>query len=62
MGAALGAVFLIAAGELLRPLGALSTFVVSAVALLVILFVPGLGWPTADEAASARACLTSNMV
>ena len=34
------AVFLIAAGELLRPLGALSTFVVSAVALLVILFVP----------------------
>jgi branched-chain amino acid transport system permease protein len=40
MGAALGAVFLIAAGELLRPLGALSTFVVSAVALLVILFVP----------------------
>ena len=40
VGAALGAVFLIAAGELLRPLGALSTFVVSAVALLVILFVP----------------------
>jgi branched-chain amino acid transport system permease protein len=33
-------VFLIAAGELLRPLGGLSTFVVSAVALLVILFVP----------------------
>lgn len=40
VGAALGAVFLIAAGELLRPLGGLSTFVVSAVALLVILFVP----------------------
>ena len=40
VGGALGAVFLIAAGELLRPLGALSTFVVSAVALLVILFVP----------------------
>ncbi len=35
VGAALGAVFLIAAGELLRPLGPLSTFVVSAVALLV---------------------------
>lgn len=40
VGAALGAVFLIAAGEVLRPLGGLSTFVVSAVALLVILFVP----------------------
>ncbi|MDP4027091.1 branched-chain amino acid ABC transporter permease [Methylobacterium sp. NEAU 140] len=40
VGGALGAVFLIAAGELLRPLGALSTFVVSAVALVVILFVP----------------------
>lgn len=40
VGAALGAVFLVAAGELLRPLGPLSTFVVSAVALLVILFVP----------------------
>lgn len=39
-GAALGAVFLIAAGEVLRPLGALSTFVVSGMALLVILFAP----------------------
>ena len=39
-GGALGAVFLIAAGEVLRPLGALSTFVVSGAALLVILFVP----------------------
>ena len=40
LGAAVGAVVLIVAGELLRPLGQLSTFVVSAVALLVILFVP----------------------
>jgi branched-chain amino acid transport system permease protein len=40
LGAALGAVVLIVAGEVLRPLGQLSTFVVSAVALLVILFVP----------------------
>jgi branched-chain amino acid transport system permease protein len=41
LGAAIGAVFLIAAGELLRPLGQLSTFVVSAFALAVILFFPG---------------------
>ncbi|MGY2048593.1 branched-chain amino acid ABC transporter permease [Methylobacterium sp. JK268] len=40
LGGVLGAVFLIAAGELLRPLGSLSTFVVSAAALAVILFVP----------------------
>jgi branched-chain amino acid transport system permease protein len=40
LGAAVGAVFLIAAGEVLRPLGELSTFVVSAVALAVILFFP----------------------
>ncbi|MEH3144567.1 MAG: branched-chain amino acid ABC transporter permease [Methylobacterium frigidaeris] len=40
VGGVLGAVFLIAAGEVLRPLGALSTFVVSAMALAVILFVP----------------------
>ncbi len=40
IGAAIGAVFLVAAGELLRPLGQLSTFVVSAVALAVILFFP----------------------
>jgi branched-chain amino acid transport system permease protein len=38
VGAAVGAIFLILAGELLRPLGELSTFVVSAVALVVILF------------------------
>jgi branched-chain amino acid transport system permease protein len=38
VGAAIGAIFLILAGELLRPLGQLSTFVVSAVALIVILF------------------------
>src|SRR3954469_6150489 len=41
IGAAVGAVFLIAAGEVLRPLGQLSTFVVSAFALVVILFFPG---------------------
>jgi len=38
VGAAIGAIFLILAGEALRPLGQLSTFVVSGVALLVILF------------------------
>jgi branched-chain amino acid transport system permease protein len=36
----LGAVFLILATEFLRPLGQLNTFVVSAVALAVILFFP----------------------
>ncbi len=41
LGAAIGAVFLIVAGEILRPLGQLSTFVVSGVALAVILFFPG---------------------
>jgi branched-chain amino acid transport system permease protein len=40
LGAALGAVFLIAMGELLRPIGEASTFVVSAIALAAILFVP----------------------
>ena len=40
LGAALGAVFLIGAGEILRPLGQLSTLIVSAVALVTILFVP----------------------
>jgi len=40
IGAAVGAVFLILAGEALRPLGQLSTFVVSGVALVVILFFP----------------------
>ena len=41
LGATIGAAFLIIAGELLRPLGQLSTFVVSAVALAAILFFPG---------------------
>jgi branched-chain amino acid transport system permease protein len=41
IGAAVGAVFLIAAGEVLRPLGQLATFIVAAVALVVILFFPG---------------------
>jgi branched-chain amino acid transport system permease protein len=40
LGAAVGAIFLIVAGEILRPLGQLSTFVVSAIALAVILFFP----------------------
>ena len=40
LGAAIGAVFLIVAGEALRPLGQLATFIVSAVALAVILFFP----------------------
>jgi branched-chain amino acid transport system permease protein len=40
LGAVLGAVFLIAAGEALRPLGDLSTFIVSAMALVVVLFFP----------------------
>ena len=41
LGAAIGAAFLIAAGEALRPLGDLATFIVSAVALAVILAFPG---------------------
>ena len=41
IGAAIGSIFLIVAGEILRPLGELSTFVVSSFALVVILFLPG---------------------
>src|SRR6201992_3657852 len=41
LGAALGAIFLIVANEFLRPTGELATFIVSAVALLVVLFFPG---------------------
>ncbi len=46
LGAAIGAVFLIAMGELLRPIGQLATFVVSAMALAAILFYPDglMGW------------------
>src|ERR1700689_3547612 len=40
LGAALGAIFLIVAGEFLRPTGELATFIVSTVALFVILFFP----------------------
>ena len=40
LGAVLGAVFLVALGEALRPLGDLATFIVSAVALFVVLFFP----------------------
>jgi branched-chain amino acid transport system permease protein len=40
IGAALGAIFLIGMGELLRPAGQLAAPIVSAVALLVVLFFP----------------------
>jgi branched-chain amino acid transport system permease protein len=40
IGSVLGAAFLIGAGEILRPIGQLSGFVVAALALLVILFIP----------------------
>jgi len=47
LGGAVGAIFLICASEFLRPLGQMNTFVVSAVALAVILFFPdGLLGPT----------------
>jgi len=41
LGAAIGAVFLIAMGEALRPLGDLATFIVSGMALFVVLAFPG---------------------
>src|SRR5271170_64495 len=41
LGAVLGAVFLIAMGEALRPLGDLATFIVSGIALGVVLVFPG---------------------
>ncbi|HEY4920878.1 MAG TPA: branched-chain amino acid ABC transporter permease [Xanthobacteraceae bacterium] len=41
LGAVLGAVFLIAASEALRPLGDLSNFIVFAIALVVVLIFPG---------------------
>lgn len=40
IGAILGAIFLIAMTEALRPTGQLATFIVSTIALIVILFVP----------------------
>jgi branched-chain amino acid transport system permease protein len=40
LGAVLGSIFLIVAGEFLRPLGQINTFIVAAVALAVILFFP----------------------
>ncbi len=54
LGAALGAIFLIVAGEFLRPTGELATFIVSAVALLVVLFFPSgfLGAALSREARS----------
>ena len=56
LGAALGAIFLIVAGEFLRPTGELATFIVSAVALLVVLFFPGgfLGAALSREPREAR--------
>ena len=46
VGAILGSIFLILFDELLRPLGQLNTFVVSGIALAVIIFFPDgvLGW------------------
>ena len=41
LGAVLGAIFLIAMSEVLRPLGDLSNFVVFAMALVVVLLFPG---------------------
>jgi branched-chain amino acid transport system permease protein len=41
IGGVLGAVFLIGANEALRPVGDLATFVVSAIALVVVLVFPG---------------------
>ena len=41
LGAALGSVLLIIGNELLRPIGQLATFCVSATALIMILFFPG---------------------
>lgn len=40
VGAVLGAIFLIVAGEYLRPIGELSNFVVALLALLVLMFFP----------------------
>ncbi len=40
LGAAIGAVFLIGMGEVLRPLGELATLIVSVLALAVVLFFP----------------------
>jgi branched-chain amino acid transport system permease protein len=40
LGAVLGAVFLIGMGEILRPIGELATFIVSAIALVVVLLFP----------------------
>jgi branched-chain amino acid transport system permease protein len=40
VGAAVGAVFLIGMGEVLRPLGELATLIVSLIALVVVLFFP----------------------
>jgi branched-chain amino acid transport system permease protein len=40
IGAAIGAIFLIVVGEALRPLGDLATFIVSAMALAVVLLFP----------------------
>ncbi|MGH8111054.1 MAG: branched-chain amino acid ABC transporter permease [Rhodanobacteraceae bacterium] len=41
IGSILGAIFLVGATEILRPVGQLSTTIVAAIGLLVLLFVPG---------------------
>ena len=41
LGGVLGAIFLIGANEVLRPVGDMATFVVSAIALVVVLVIPG---------------------
>ena len=56
LGAALGAIFLIVAGEYLRPIGELSNFVVSALALAGLLFLPAgfLGYLMRGSGGGAR--------
>lgn len=41
IGGVLGAIFLIGANEVLRPVGDMATFIVSAIALVVVLVIPG---------------------
>ncbi len=54
VGGILGAIFLLLFDELLRPIGQLNTFVVSGIALVVILFFPDgvLGWAFRPKARS----------
>jgi branched-chain amino acid transport system permease protein len=54
LGAVIGAVFLVAMGEALRPFGDLATFIVSAMALVVVLLFPSgfLGMLTREREAA----------